>query len=338
VPDIDDSSKFKLFQLLHQSYINNFGNVFPEKILVAVSGGIDSLALVLIANHWCSENNILLKTVTIDHQLRSDSTLEASKVHDIMEKHNIDHEVVTWNRKGEVVSNIEASARQARYDLLTNYANINNISIIITAHHLDDQVETFFMRLVRGSGIDGLSAMKMKTNITEKIVLFRPFLEIEKKYLKQYLEDQDQEWFEDSTNKNTDFLRNKIRKMLYEIEDKKIIDKRIIRTIEHFGRAKDFLESHTEAVFSDLVTNKEGRLVLDRLAFNGLHEEIALRLLIRIFKEVGGQHNKPRFNNLFILYQNLTSNKIKKRTTFSHALITLKENLIIFQQEERISR
>ena len=238
-----------LLQILTDSLTRNFSD-FPDRILVALSGGVDSMALVLTAKKWCERCNILLKSVTIDHKLRSDSDQEAKKVAEVMQSNNIDHQIITWYDGDKLSSNIEAKAREARYELLIDYAKEHNISVIVTAHHQDDQIETFFMRLLRGSGIDGLAAMKEKKKLTDHITLWRPFLNITKQDLKEYLLSRQQTWFEDDSNENIMFLRNNVRQLLYKIADKELIDKRIIQTINHFDRAKDFLEKYTEEIFS----------------------------------------------------------------------------------------
>lgn len=321
-----------LLQTLDDSFRNNF-KTLPQKILIALSGGIDSLAMILVAKEWCNKYNISLTAVTIDHRIRTNSSIEAEEVGKIMKQNNIKHQILVWDREDALVSNIESNAREARYSLLTDYALKEHISIIVTAHHLDDQIETFFMRLLRGSGIDGLSAIKIKKNLADNIILFRPFLNITKKDLRSFLEERKQQWFEDETNNNTNFLRNKIREMLYEIEDKQIIDQRIIQTIKHFARAKDFLENHTEEVFRHLVKTENKKLIINFVDFKNLHEEIALRLLIRIFKEINGKYNKPRFKNLFNLYCKIINKQVHKRTTFSGVIIGITPDTITCELE-----
>ena len=331
--------------------------ILPKKILIAVSGGIDSLALTLLIKELAGQHKITIYAVTIDHKLRDNSSLEAQKLHDVMIKLGIRHEIIDWQKDQEIISNIENKARQARYSLLTQYADKHKIPVIVTAHHLDDQIETFFMRLLRGSGIDGLAAINPVTQLNKNLILFRPLLQVTKAQLKEYLLANKQVWFEDDTNNNTKFLRNKVRKFLYEIEDKNLLDQRIIKTTEHFARAKDFLESHTKYIFQKLTSIEEGDVIsLDYQEFINLHEEIALRLLIRIFNIINGRegskgnfeyynkHNiyKPRFNNLYQLYQKiltlknnkkLNSKAISMRRNFAKTIITITSNKILFKAE-----
>ena len=238
-------TKIPLITRLEKIFSNNFP-ALPKKILIALSGGIDSLCLTLILQEFSAKYNIELHNVTINHKLRSNSTIEALKLNKLMQKLALKHQIIDWQYEGEITSNIESKARIARYNLLKSYAKEHNIKIIVTGHHLDDQVETFFMRLIRGSGIDGLAAMNIITKLDDNLILFRPFLEISKTELKSYLTAKKQTWFEDETNNDGKFLRNQIRKFLYEIEDKNLLDNRIKQTTQHLSRAKDFLESYSE--------------------------------------------------------------------------------------------
>ena len=125
-----------------------------------LSGGIDSLALTFLTQEYAKNYNIKLHTLTIDHQLRPESTIEAKKLNELLENHNINHSITTWNHQEPINSNIEAKARNARYELIANFAKQNNIDLTLVGHHFDDQIENFLIRLERGSGIDGLGLME----------------------------------------------------------------------------------------------------------------------------------------------------------------------------------
>ena len=341
-----------LLSELQRSFQDNF-STFPKKILIALSGGIDSLALTLLIIEWAKQHKITIYTVTINHKLRQDSTIETQKLHDLMIKLNIKHEIINWQRDQEVISNIENKARQARYSFLTQYADKYKIPVIVTAHHLDDQIETFFMRLLRGSGIDGLAAIQPITKLNKNLTLFRPLLQVTKAQLKEYLVTNKQDWFEDKTNNNTKFLRNKVRKFLYEIEDKDLLNQRIVQTTKHFARAKDFLESHTNQIFKELTFIEKEYITINYDKFINLHEEIALRLLIKIFITINNNGDnfeyfnkygiyKPRFNNLYQLYQKIiivknqqkiNSKAVTMKTTFAKTIITITNNNILFKTE-----
>ena len=107
-----------------------FNKLKKTNIAVGVSGGIDSLSLLLLLNEWAKKYNSQIFAITVDHQLRAESTKEARYVHDICEKFNINHTILSWEHDNESLSNIEANAREARYNLISKYCKENNIKYL----------------------------------------------------------------------------------------------------------------------------------------------------------------------------------------------------------------
>ena len=153
------------------------------RVAVAVSGGADSLALALMAAEIMP-----IVTLTVDHGLRSDSKEEAQYVHDVMRSKNIVHYILTWVGE-KPTSNIQSEARTARYKLMEDWCASEGIKYLLTAHHMADQAETFMLRLARGSGVYGLSAINpISKGITNHdIIIARPFINIRKEILEAYL-------------------------------------------------------------------------------------------------------------------------------------------------------
>lgn len=231
-------------------FVNAFENcknflINKKKVAVAVSGGIDSLSLILLANEWCKQYDIEVIGITIDHKLRPTSTDEALYINDLLStKFNIKHYVLTWNTE-KPMSNIEAKAREERYRLMFEFCKNNNIDTILLGHHLQDQVENFFIRLFRGSGIKGLSSIK-KVSSRNNITLIRPFLDLKKDDLKEYLLKNNIKWIEDESNNDEKFLRNKVRKFLNTFDNKDEILNRINQTIETIQSANNIIENEIE--------------------------------------------------------------------------------------------
>lgn len=212
-----------------------------KKIAVAVSGGIDSLSLILLADKWCKQYNIEVIGITIDHKLRPTSTDETLYINDLLStKFNIKHYILTWD-SAKPKTNIEAKAREARYKLMFEFCKNNDIDTILLGHHLQDQVENFFIRLFRGSGIKGLSSIK-KVSTRNNITLLRPFLDLKKDDLKEYLLKNNIKWIEDESNNDEKFLRNKIRNFLNTFDNKDEIINRINRTIETIQTANNIID------------------------------------------------------------------------------------------------
>ena len=160
-----------------------------EDFIVAVSGGPDSLALSFLAKIYSIKNNLNVKYFHIDHKLRNNSTKEAKFVKLLLKKLPANLEILTWSGK-KPKSNIQSIARDKRYTLLIKKAKKLKIDNILLGHHHDDLIENFFIRILRGSGLNGIVSFDKKTN-QQDINLIRPLLKFKKKIyyllLKRYL-------------------------------------------------------------------------------------------------------------------------------------------------------
>ena len=221
-----------------------FKNFFIKKqIAVAISGGCDSLALTLALNNFCKKNKIKIQGLTIDHGIRKNSKIEAKKVGELLKKFKIPHKILTIPPAQIPQKNIEANLRELRYEILTNFCKKNDIEFLFVGHHLGDIAENFLIRLFRGSGLDGLSPIQKISEING-IKIIRPFLEISKDELKNYLIAKNIEWFEDESNDDEKFLRNKIRKFLASFDDKNLIEKRIYNASLEISKTRDFFDEN----------------------------------------------------------------------------------------------
>ena len=181
-------------------------------IAVGVSGGADSLALVLAAKEQLEPLGKKIVALTVDHGLRSHSAQEAQYVAQVMTRFGIEHHILKWNGTKPTTA-IEETARKMRYKLISDWCLAHNISCVMMAHHLQDQAETFLMRLQRGSGLSGLCAIR-EFEILDNLIILRPFLSQKPEELKKMLRAKNLRWVEDESNADEQFLRNKIRKFL----------------------------------------------------------------------------------------------------------------------------
>ena len=188
-----------------------FKAIKRENFALAVSGGADSLCLAYFAQLYSLEFNNKAHVLIVDHKLRKESSQEALKVKKILLKKKIYSKILKW--KGKIPkSNIQKNARDMRYALLSNYCLKNKVKYLITAHHGDDQIENFFIRLLRGSGLSGLSSMPEKIKYNKNLKILRPFLKFEKRDLKYVTLNYFKTYIKDPSNKNEKFLRVRIRR------------------------------------------------------------------------------------------------------------------------------
>jgi tRNA(Ile)-lysidine synthase len=171
---------------------------------LAISGGPDSLALLLLA-HEAMPGQI--EAATVDHQLRPEAANEAAYVAQICAERAITHAIFT--PQAPITGNIQSQARKVRYALLKQWAGDRGLSYIATAHHADDQLETFLMRLSRGSGVDGLSGIRERNGH-----IIRPLLGFTKTELEAICAEAGITPVRDPSNSDTDFDRVRMRQWI----------------------------------------------------------------------------------------------------------------------------
>lgn len=180
----------------------------PERVLVAVSGGADSVGLLRVLDALSRTERLTLAAATIDHGLRADSHNDAAFVVELCERLRIPCEI----RRLSLARGDENAAREARYHALYDCAKALNAPVIALAHHANDQAETVLMRLSRGAGGGGLCGMAALTGIQgTPYALWRPFLAVGQQRIRDVLCEINQTWREDTTNAGDDYFRNRIR-------------------------------------------------------------------------------------------------------------------------------
>ncbi len=333
----------KLQNILNIFFQNNFAK--PAKsIAIAVSGGVDSLALTFLLHDFCLENNIKLFAVTIDHKMRQSSSKEAAALSKILQKNKITHEILAINKKDLPKTNIEANLREARYEMLYNFCSKNKIEHLFLGHHLGDVAENFLIRLFRGSQLDGLSAMQEVLR-HKKIKLCRPLLNVEKDELKKYLQAKKIKWFEDESNDDEKFLRNKMRKFFDSFEEKNLIQKRIKNAAEIIKESKDFIDDvllREAAICLDFkqdrsskISAKEASFTINLKNYQKIPPNIALKILSLVLIEASGNPYKPRLEGLKNFEKNiLTLAKGKKKNFYGCMALGLENQAVTIYRDE----
>jgi len=252
-------------------------------LLIAVSGGPDSVALLWVAALWARTGPTPpIAAATVDHRLRPESAAEAAAVARICEKLGVAHATLPWEGEKPRTSMPER-ARDARYALLADHARKIGADVVVTAHHLDDQAETVLMRLLRGSGVAGLAGMAAFSE-RDGIGVARPLLDVTKAELIAYCEAADLPYVDDPTNRDPKYTRARLRGMLAE----EGMDARALgRLARRAARAEDALKAMTAEAEArlGLVANLSCRA--DALAREP--GEITLRLLQTAIAKVGGR-------------------------------------------------
>jgi tRNA(Ile)-lysidine synthase len=265
-------------------------------LLLAVSGGPDSVALMWLAARWrrALSRGPRLVAVTVDHGLRTEAAREARAVKELARALEVEHRTTRWSG-AKPATGVPAAARAERYRLLAQAARSTGASHILTAHTRDDQAETLLMRLLRGSGIAGLSAMARESD-RDGVTLARPLLAVPKSRLVATLNRAKVNFVDDPTNRDTAFTRPRLRALLPMLAAEGGDARGLARLASRLARANEAVEVLTDGAERYLVLRggaaprKDGR-ELDTEAFSALPEEIRLRLLMRAINRFG--HEGP---------------------------------------------
>jgi len=279
------------------------------RIAVGVSGGGDSMALVRLLAAWAAPNKVSVHALTVDHRLREAAAHEAREVAAWLDLHDIPHAVLCWNdgpHARTLTRSAQSAAREARYGLMTDWCLANACSHLFVAHHADDQVETFLLRLSRGSGVDGLAAMA-PTVMRDGIVIARPLLGFSKAQLIAACRAMDQPWIEDPSNQSASSTRVRFRQAQELLEREGLTRDRLLATVGHLQRARAALDHAVAALLDHASWDACGVARLPLADILAAPEEIALRALARLLTAAGGQAYGPRFESLTRLYGRITS-------------------------------
>ena len=304
---IKKDQKIKNLYLNFKDKIKRFKS---RKFLVAVSGGADSLALAAMCKIYQGEfKKKIFYFININHNIRKNSLFESKKVKKILKKQKISLKIVT--NKTKIEKNIQHLARKVRYSIFINECIKKNCKIILLGHHKDDQIETFLIRLSRGSGVKGLSSMEMLSSVNQNVKLFRPFLQVEKKVLIHTANKIFGEYIKDPSNKNDKFLRVKIRKILPVLFKSGIKKDQIIKSINNLQSSSKTLNVFFNDIFKKIVKKRKGKILIQKKGFLKLNKELKIKILGEVFKRLKKVDYPPRSKKIEILIKELMKNDFK---------------------------
>jgi tRNA(Ile)-lysidine synthase len=265
----------------------------PGEIGVAVSGGGDSVALLLLV----LKAGRAAAAVTVDHGLREGSAAEAAAVAALCAGRGIPHATLRWTG-WDGRGNLQDQARQARRALIADWARGRGIGAVALGHTLDDQAETFLMRLARGSGVDGLSGMAPVAE-ADGIRWLRPLLGLRRAALRAWLDDEGVGWTEDPSNLDRRFERVRARAALPVLAGLGLGPERLAATAARLALAREALErGAAEVAAACLARGPAGDLTLDPGPLAAAPEELRLRLLAGALCWVSGARYRPRLVRL----------------------------------------
>jgi len=317
-------------------------------IVLAISGGPDSTALLVLAERWRAslKSGPKLIAATIDHGLRPESAREAKDVARLARKLRVPHRTLRWTGR-KPKTGLQAAAREMRYGLLARVAMAAGARHVLTAHTRDDQAETVLIRLTRGSGLAGLGAMSRISPLPafisapvllegerrsggnfkqQGLLLVRPLLELPKARLIATLKSARIRFADDPSNQNPRFTRVRIRELMPALAREGLDVPRLALLARRLARANAAIERAADAAFADLLQARSpGPLVFDAERYRQLPDEVALRILGRAIAQRGeeGQAELGKLESLHsALGSALAARPARFRRTLAGALVT----------------
>lgn len=300
-----------------------------SRLGVAVSGGGDSIALLRLLHDWGQAFNCEIYAASVNHNLRECSDEEAQYVAKVCKSLNIPHRILSWD-DWDGQGNLQNAARNARKTLLAEWALDLDFPAIALGHTQDDQAETFLLRLARGSGVDGLSGMRMVSG--DNPIWLRPLLQVSRSDLRDYLTGINQDWVDDPSNDNEIFDRVKMRKAMPILQELGLTKSRLAKTSESLQSSRAALEQATKsAAHACCEPSEYGTVTIDMDKLLCQPVDIQHRLLSHSLCWVSGASYRPRYTALKSTYELLQQGK--SQTLAGCYIKVMSEKQIIVMRE-----
>jgi tRNA(Ile)-lysidine synthase len=339
-------------------------------LILAISGGPDSTALLYLMARWCARRHPAphLVAVSIDHGLRPEARREASDVKCLSEKLGVEHRTMRWSG-AKPATGIQEAARVARYRLLRAAARRAKARCVLTAHTLDDQAETVLFRMARGSGLAGICGMARRVRIDDlavgfggladatcsadagrntgrrtagrpdranDVVLVRPLLDLPKARLIVTLREAGITYADDPSNADPRFTRSRLRKLMPVLAGEGLTPQRLVRLARRVRRSETAHEAVVNWAAKRLGLGTDTKkIALDSADWREIPAEIALRLLGRAIATIGNE-GPVEFGKLEALSDALEAALVQGTPRFCRtlagAMVSLQQNCIVVEQ------
>src|SRR5712671_6862929 len=298
-------------------------------IAVAVSGGPDSPALTILADRWARERGGQLAALTVDHRLRPESAEEARILGGWLTSRGIAHHVLVWTGP-KPASGIQEAAREARYRLLAGWCRERGCLHLMTAHHREDQAETYLIRRRARSGVDGLAGMSTVREL-DGCRLVRPLLGVTRARLAALLALQGQPFLRDPSNENPAYERSRLR-LEPDLLDSSGVDAAVTQSREH-GRLRVEREHVLHGWLAlHAMLHPAGFGMLDAIVLGASDPELAERALARIAASVGGASYRLRRIRVAGLRAGLSTAPERARTLGGCRFVPWRERILVLRE------
>jgi len=303
-----------------------------ENFIVAVSGGPDSLALAFLSKIYSIQKNLKVRFYIIDHKLRSESSNEAKYVKKILNKFQINAEILYW--KGiKPKSNIQSAARAKRFELLISKCKKLGVTHILLGHHQEDLIENFFIRILRGSGLKGLISLSKKTKL-QNFTILRPLINQKKEDLVFISKKVFDFYVKDPTNNDEKFQRVRIRKLLNGLKNDGLDQKKFIKTIENLKKSNDVVNYYVTKNLENnsFFSHKKKHLILNDKFFKQPYE-VVFRSLSDSLNFISKKYYSVRGKKIDKIIKEIQKSSFSKRTLGSCLIEKVNQTVIISKEQ-----
>ena len=301
---------------LYQTFKQNLDGLFTQTMMqhrwhfaCACSGGADSMLLTLLMNEWLKnypEFSHQLHVLIIDHQWREESLREAQKTQHYLQQYLPDAHIHILTAQNDSTKNSEAEARRLRYQLLQEYCQQHDILFLLTGHQRDDKVEGFWLNLMRGSGLYGLTGLNI-LRVVNDVQLIRPLLGADAAQIRGLLDESNIPYSNDPANDSPKFTRNRIRKADNIFTDMGFSKQRILQNMQHLQAAKQVIDKqHNLLQAKHCLYHPLGFIRIDGGLFANWNDEGYQSLLSKILADAIAKLGKdypPRYQKLLAVMQ-----------------------------------
>jgi tRNA(Ile)-lysidine synthase len=301
-------------------------------VALAVSGGSDSIALLYLATEWAKSRKIRLVVLSVNHNLRPESSKEIEFVRVVAAQFSHEFYELSWDNGGNKVA-IQARARAARYKMMSEKCRELGINTILTAHHLDDMLETYLMRKNKKNGILGLSYSN--SFFYNNIHVFRPLSLFLKSELLNYLNSINVKWVEDESNSLDIYERNRIRMDIFNLAEEKKSELFVeMRAINE--KAYELNKNLISAIAESVSINNFGFAIIDLAKIKDKCLDIQIYVINYVLTIVGGKDYLPRFRSTVRIINKLETMQKIDNSLHGCILKQIKDKLFILRESSEI--
>jgi len=319
-----------------EGLIGPLGSFEVEPVVaVAVSGGRDSMALAFLVDRWVKSIGGRAVLLTVDHGLRAESHDEAQFVAEWAKGQGLECQVLRWQGE-KPKSAIQNAARAARYALMEDWCRRHGILHLFLAHHADDQGETLLMRMARGSGPAGLSAMAPVTE-TRHLRLLRPLLTVSRERLEDTLAAAGVDWVEDPSNQDPKYDRTLVRRLSVDLKKRGLEEGLLSALTGDFASLREKMDAEVVRFLGHYaVLHPAGYVTLPHPLIAGLDELYTAAILGRVLRTVGGGDYAPGRDKLARLRARLAEPGFRSATLGRCRIMARRKKLIVLRESRNI--